>query len=82
MELASAWRAGDASRARTLGHALARMSAAAFAEPNPSVVKGVLHAQGRIPTPAVRLPLLPASPEAVADTLERLAELKELAEPA
>jgi 4-hydroxy-tetrahydrodipicolinate synthase len=34
---------------------------ACFAEPNPAVFKAVLHAQGRIPTPDVRLPLLPAS---------------------
>ncbi|MFD9407544.1 dihydrodipicolinate synthase family protein [Streptomyces sp. NPDC059989] len=74
-ELAGAWRAGDMARARPLGHALARLSAAAFAEPNPAVVKGVLHAQGRIPDPGVRLPLLPASRAAVAATLERLAEL-------
>ncbi|MEU4732877.1 dihydrodipicolinate synthase family protein [Streptomyces sp. NPDC023588] len=74
-ELVAAWRAGDVARARPLGHALARMSAAAFAEPNPAVVKGVLHAQGRIPSPGVRLPLLPASEKAVAATLERLAEL-------
>ena len=32
-----------------------------FAEPNPSVFKGVLHAQGRIPTPDVRLPLVNAA---------------------
>jgi 4-hydroxy-tetrahydrodipicolinate synthase len=38
-----------------------RLRAALFAEPNPTVVKGVLHAQGRIPTPRVRLPLLPAA---------------------
>ncbi|MGW7454750.1 dihydrodipicolinate synthase family protein [Streptomyces sp. NPDC054787] len=75
VELVAAWRAGDVARARPLGHALARMSAAAFAEPNPAVVKGVLHAQGRIPSPGVRLPLLPASQKAVAATLERLAEL-------
>uniref|UniRef100_A0AAU2K1H0 Dihydrodipicolinate synthase family protein n=1 Tax=Streptomyces sp. NBC_00049 TaxID=2903617 RepID=A0AAU2K1H0_9ACTN len=74
-ELAAAWRAGDVARARALGHALARVSAAAFAEPNPAVVKGVLHAQGRIPDPGVRLPLLPASAAAVAATLERLEQL-------
>jgi 4-hydroxy-tetrahydrodipicolinate synthase len=34
---------------------------ACFAEPNPAVFKAVLHAQGRIPTPDVRLPLLAAS---------------------
>ncbi|MFD8983600.1 dihydrodipicolinate synthase family protein [Streptomyces sp. NPDC059564] len=75
VELAAAWRAGAVPRARSLGHALARLSATAFAEPNPSVVKGVLHAQGRIPTPDVRLPLLPASPESVAATLKELAEI-------
>ncbi|MGR4878561.1 dihydrodipicolinate synthase family protein [Streptomyces sp. LARHCF249] len=74
-ELADAWRAGDAARARPLGHALARMSAAVFAEPNPAVVKGVLHAQGRIPAPDVRLPLLPASGAAVTAALEQLATL-------
>lgn len=73
VELTEAWRAGDVARARPLGHALARLSAAAFAEPNPAVVKGVLHAQGRIPTPDVRLPLLPASPQAVTSTLKELA---------
>ncbi|WP_425455206.1 dihydrodipicolinate synthase family protein [Allorhizocola rhizosphaerae] len=46
---------------RELGHRLARLSSALFAEPNPTVIKGVLHAQGRIPTPDVRLPLLPAA---------------------
>ncbi len=39
---------------------LAPLSAALFAEPNPVVTKGVLPAQGKIPSPAVRLPLLPA----------------------
>ena len=40
-----------------------------FVEPNPAVFKGVLHAQGRIPTADVRLPLLNASDEAVQATL-------------
>ncbi|SEN04779.1 4-hydroxy-tetrahydrodipicolinate synthase family protein [Nonomuraea pusilla] len=65
-ELVDAWQAGDAPRGRELGHRLARMSAALFAEPNPTVIKGVLHARGLIPTPDVRLPLLPASADAVA----------------
>ncbi|MBT2226153.1 4-hydroxy-tetrahydrodipicolinate synthase [Nonomuraea sp. NEAU-A123] len=64
-ELVAAWQAGDVARGRALGHRLARLSAALFAEPNPTVIKGVLHARGLIPTPDVRLPLLPASPEAV-----------------
>ncbi|GID28001.1 4-hydroxy-tetrahydrodipicolinate synthase [Paractinoplanes brasiliensis] len=49
-----------------LGHRLARLSAALFAEPNPTVIKAVLHAQGRVPTPDVRLPLLPAARESLA----------------
>ncbi|GIH92815.1 dihydrodipicolinate synthase family protein [Planobispora siamensis] len=71
-ELAGAWRAGDVVRARALGHRLSVMSAALFAEPNPTVLKGVLHAQGRIPTPAVRLPLLPARAESVEAVLRLL----------
>lgn len=74
-ELAGAWREGDAARARELGHRLARLSAALFTEPNPGVVKGVLHAQGRIPTPDVRLPMLPASEAAVTAALKELAAL-------
>ena len=42
------------------------LSAALFAAPNPTVIKGVLHAEGRIPTADVRLPLLPADPALVA----------------
>ncbi|MED7954111.1 dihydrodipicolinate synthase family protein [Streptomyces sp. BE303] len=70
VELVEAWEAGDAARARALGHRLTGLALAAFAAPNPSVVKGVLHAQGRIPTPDVRLPLLPAGPAEVARALE------------
>ncbi|MFF9622268.1 dihydrodipicolinate synthase family protein [Streptomyces griseosporeus] len=64
-ELISLWRRDAAGPARRLGAELARLSAALFAEPNPTVIKGVLHAQGRIASPAVRLPLLPASPDSV-----------------
>jgi 4-hydroxy-tetrahydrodipicolinate synthase len=61
--LVSAWRDGDASQARELGHRLAAVSAALFAEPNPAVIKAVLYRRGEIPSPAVRLPLLAASQE-------------------
>jgi 4-hydroxy-tetrahydrodipicolinate synthase len=63
--LIASWRSGCAAEARMRGHRLALLSAALFAEPNPVVVKGVLHAQGRIPSPAVRLPLLPAREDTV-----------------
>ncbi|WP_336319792.1 4-hydroxy-tetrahydrodipicolinate synthase [Streptomyces lavendofoliae] len=64
-ELIALWHSGATGPARRLGAELARLSAALFAEPNPTVIKAVLHAQGRIPTPAVRLPLLAASPDVV-----------------
>ncbi|WP_436533786.1 4-hydroxy-tetrahydrodipicolinate synthase family protein [Actinoplanes sp. HUAS TT8] len=60
-----AWQAGDLDAARKLTRELSPLSAALFAEPNPTVIKAVLHARGRIPTPSVRLPLLPASPAAL-----------------
>ncbi|MEU3452023.1 dihydrodipicolinate synthase family protein [Micromonospora sp. NPDC006766] len=73
--LVAAWRAGDVTRARPLGHRLAALSAALFAEPNPSVIKAVLHAEGRIPTPAVRPPLLPATQAATARAVACAEEL-------
>ncbi|WP_232835731.1 dihydrodipicolinate synthase family protein [Actinocorallia populi] len=72
-ELAAAWHHGDVSRARPLGHALAALSSSVFVEPSPGILKGVLHAQGRIPTPDVRLPLLPAAQDNVEAALARLA---------
>lgn len=62
VRLVEAWHAGDVGLARPLGGRLAVLSAALFAAPNPTVIKAVLHAQGRIPTADVRLPLLPADP--------------------
>jgi 4-hydroxy-tetrahydrodipicolinate synthase len=63
--LVTAWRADDATAARPLGHRLAGLAETLFAEPNPTVIKGVLHRQGHIANPAVRLPLLPARPDSV-----------------
>jgi 4-hydroxy-tetrahydrodipicolinate synthase len=70
--LVTHWHAGDVVRGRSLGHRLAGLSAALFAGPNPTVIKAVLHARGRIPTPAVRLPLLPADEDATRRALRRL----------
>ncbi|WP_319464004.1 dihydrodipicolinate synthase family protein [Micromonospora sp. RTP1Z1] len=75
VQLIELWHDDDPARARALGHKLAALSAALFAEPNPAVIKSVLHAQGRIPTPAVRLPLLPAGAEATRAALQRLDDL-------
>ncbi|MGW8331169.1 dihydrodipicolinate synthase family protein [Streptomyces sp. NPDC055897] len=74
--LATAWQTGDVPTARALGHRLSAVSAALFAEPNPTVIKGVLHAQGRIPTPAVRLPLLPASHPSIGQALAAVEQLQ------
>ncbi|MEV4317128.1 dihydrodipicolinate synthase family protein [Actinocrispum sp. NPDC049592] len=68
----TAWQRGDVMHARTLGHELARLAGAAFVEPNPTVIKGALHALGRIPTAQVRLPLLPASEAAVQSMLSTM----------
>lgn len=64
-DFVAAWRAGEAARGRELGNRLAALSAALFTEPNPCVIKGVLYALGKIPSPVVRLPLLPASDDTV-----------------
>jgi 4-hydroxy-tetrahydrodipicolinate synthase len=58
--------AGKVDEGRAHAEALLPVVEACFAEPNPAVFKGVLHAQGRIPTPDVRAPLTPASDAAVA----------------
>lgn len=57
--------AGKLDDGRAHAEALLPMVKAAFAEPNPAVFKGVLHAQGRIATPDLRAPMTNASPGAV-----------------
>jgi len=61
--------AGKLDEGRAYEEALLPVVQACFAEPNPSVFKGVLHAQGRIPTPDLRLPLLTASTDSIDRTL-------------
>ena len=53
--------AGRLAPARGHAEALLPLVTALFAEPSPAVIKSVLHAQGRIPTPDVRMPLAKAS---------------------
>ena len=54
--------AGKVDEGRAHHEALLPVVKACFAEPNPSVFKAVLHAQGKIPTPDLRLPLTPGQP--------------------
>jgi 4-hydroxy-tetrahydrodipicolinate synthase len=58
--------AGRVEEGRAHHEALLPLAQALFAEPSPAVIKAVLHAQGRIPTPNVRMPLANAS-KAAAD---------------
>lgn len=73
--LVGAWLAGRVSEARPLGHQLAPLAAALFAEPNPVVIKATLATLGRIPSPAVRLPLLPAEDSTTTAALKVLAQI-------
>jgi len=55
---------------RAHAEALLPLVQALFAEPSPAVIKALLHAQGCIPTAAVRMPLADASPQAAARAVE------------
>ncbi len=81
-ELIAAWRAGaPLDQARESAHRLVPLARALFAEPNPVVIKAVLAAQGRIPSPHVRLPLLPAAVQTTAVALQCANEIDGQPEP-
>jgi 4-hydroxy-tetrahydrodipicolinate synthase len=65
--------AGKLEDGRHHADALLPVVQTAFAEPNPAVFKGVLHAQGRIATPDVRMPLAKASAGAIERCLAAIA---------
>jgi 4-hydroxy-tetrahydrodipicolinate synthase len=65
--------AGKVDDGRAHAEALLPVVQACFAEPNPAVFKGALHAQGKIPTPTVRLPLIDASPASIEVALAAIA---------
>jgi len=67
--------AGKLEEGRALAEALLPLVKRLFAEPNPSVIKGVLHAQGKIPTPSLRLPMTAASTAAVDAAMTALEKL-------
>ena len=70
VELFHLWRNGESTQARALGNRLVAPACALMSAPNPTVIKAVLHAGGRISSANVRLPLLPAEPSAIACALE------------
>ncbi|WP_213576680.1 4-hydroxy-tetrahydrodipicolinate synthase [Rhodococcus sp. USK13] len=72
VDLFQLWRSGDTPQARDLGNQLVGPACALMADPNPTVIKAVLHAQGRISTPTVRLPLLPARSSAIREALQHI----------
>jgi len=61
--------AGEVEPGRVHAEALLPLVQALFAEPSPAVIKALLHADGRIPTPDVRMPLSNASADAVKHAL-------------
>jgi 4-hydroxy-tetrahydrodipicolinate synthase len=66
---------GNLVDGRAHAEALLPLVLALFAEPSPAVIKGVLHAQGKIATPSVRMPLADGSPSAVDVAMNVLAGL-------
>jgi 4-hydroxy-tetrahydrodipicolinate synthase len=61
---------GRVEEGRAHAEALLPLVRALFAEPSPAPIKAVLHAQGRIPTPHVRMPLADASATVAARAVE------------
>ncbi len=61
--------AGEVAPGRAHAEALLPLVRALVAEPSPAVIKALLHAEGRIPTPDVRMPLSNASAAAVEQAL-------------
>jgi 4-hydroxy-tetrahydrodipicolinate synthase len=73
--------AGRLEPGRTRSEALLPLVRALFAEPSPAVIKAVLHSEGKIASPMVRMPLSDASPAAAGHALQVLAALEGSAQP-
>jgi 4-hydroxy-tetrahydrodipicolinate synthase len=61
--------AGRVGEGRRQAEALLALTLALFAEPSPAVIKAVLHADGRIATADLRMPLAIASAPALREAL-------------
>ena len=66
--------AGKIEDGRAHAEALLPVIRAAYVDPNPAIFKGVLHAQGRIATPDVRLPLTNGSADGIRRCLDAVAQ--------
>lgn len=75
VEMVECGLAGKLDDGRAHAEALLAVVQAGFVEPNPAVFKGVLHAQGRIASPSLRLPMTPASSAAVEACLAAIAAI-------
>jgi 4-hydroxy-tetrahydrodipicolinate synthase len=65
VEMVECGLAGKLDDGRAHAEALLPVVHAGFVEPNPAVYKGVLHAQGRIASASLRLPMTAAAPASV-----------------
>jgi len=68
--LVEAVRKGDVETGRQVAEMLLPVCQVLFVEPNPSVIKGVLAAQGRISTDQLRSPMTSVSAESVRAAVE------------
>ena len=68
--------AGRVTDGRQHAEALLPLVLALFAEPSPAVIKAVLHAHRRLPTPDVRMPLSNASTSAVRHALDTVKNVR------
>jgi 4-hydroxy-tetrahydrodipicolinate synthase len=73
VEMVECGLAGKLDDGRAHAEALLPVVQAGFVEPNPAVFKGVLHAQGRIASPSLRLPMTEASPASIEQCLAAIA---------
>jgi 4-hydroxy-tetrahydrodipicolinate synthase len=65
VEMVECGLAGKLDDGRAHAEALLAVVQAGFVEPNPAVFKGVLHTQGRIASPTLRLPMTAAAQSSV-----------------
>src|SRR4051812_13968322 len=77
VEMVECGLAGRVAEGRAHAEALLPLARALFAEPSPAPIKAVLHAQGRIPTPHVRMPLADASAAVAERAIEAAARAEQ-----